>query len=63
VAAKAMKQFNPAMKIEALTERVGEDTEAIFSDAFFAELNGVANALDNVDARNTFFIRHTFSTF
>lgn len=46
-----MKQFNPAINIEALTERVAEDTEQIFSDEFFEKLNGVANALDNVNAR------------
>lgn len=51
VAAGAVKRFNPDMKIEALSERVGEDTEQIFSDDFFQGLNGVANALDNVEAR------------
>lgn len=33
-----------------MQERVGADTEQIFNDDFFEELNGVANALDNVDA-------------
>ncbi|VDN08050.1 unnamed protein product [Thelazia callipaeda] len=51
VAAKAVKNFNPKIRIEALAERVGADTENIFSDSFFNDLNGVLNALDNVDAR------------
>ncbi|TKR73072.1 hypothetical protein L596_020427 [Steinernema carpocapsae] len=50
-AARSAKAFNPDLNIVALSERVGADTEHIFSDEFFAELNGVANALDNVDAR------------
>nr|CDJ83602.1 UBA THIF-type NAD FAD binding fold and Ubiquitin-activating enzyme and Ubiquitin-activating enzyme repeat and Ubiquitin-activating enzyme e1 domain containing protein [Haemonchus contortus] len=51
VAARAVKVFNKDVHIEALAERVGPDTEHIFNDDFFAELDGVANALDNVDAR------------
>lgn len=51
VAAKAVKTFNKDVRIKALSERVGSDTEHIFNDDFFAELNGVINALDNVDAR------------
>lgn len=50
-AARAVKSFNPDVNIEALAERVGADTEQIFNDEFFGHLNGVANALDNVDAR------------
>ncbi|KAL3985654.1 ubiquitin-activating enzyme E1 family protein [Acanthocheilonema viteae] len=51
VAAKAVKVFNPNIKIDALSERVGAETESIFTDDFFNDLNGVLNALDNVDAR------------
>ncbi|KAK6059865.1 ubiquitin-activating enzyme E1 [Cooperia oncophora] len=51
VAARGVKVFNKDVNIEALAERVGSDTEHIFNDDFFAELDGVANALDNVDAR------------
>ncbi|PIO74143.1 ubiquitin-activating enzyme E1 [Teladorsagia circumcincta] len=51
VAARGVKVFNKDVNIEALAERVGQDTEHIFNDDFFAELDGVANALDNVDAR------------
>ena len=31
--------------------RVGQETENIYNDAFFERLDGVANALDNVEAR------------
>lgn len=50
VAAKAVKLFNRSLRIEALSERVGADTENVFTDDFFNGLNGVLNALDNVDA-------------
>lgn len=39
------------VNIECMAERVGQDTEFIFTDDFFSNLHGVANALDNVDAR------------
>ncbi|KAI6187519.1 hypothetical protein M3Y98_00253000 [Aphelenchoides besseyi] len=51
VAAAAVKHFNPKLQIRALTERVADDTEHVFTDEFFSSLSGVANALDNVDAR------------
>lgn len=51
VAAKAVLAFNPQLKIEALSQRVGAETESVFSDDFFSDLDGVINALDNVDAR------------
>jgi ubiquitin-activating enzyme E1 len=51
VAARAVRKFNPDLNIDALSERVAEDTENIFTDEFFHGLSGVANALDNVDAR------------
>lgn len=30
---------------------MGADTEELFTDAFYASLDGVTNALDNVEAR------------
>ncbi|VDM48277.1 unnamed protein product, partial [Toxocara canis] len=51
VAAKAVKAFNSQLNINALSERVGPETENIFDDNFFEHLNGVLNALDNIDAR------------
>lgn len=50
-AAAAVKQMNPAIRITPHQNRVGPDTERIYDDDFFESLDGVANALDNVDAR------------
>ncbi|KAL4623620.1 ubiquitin-like modifier-activating enzyme 1 [Arapaima gigas] len=50
-AAAAVKQMNPAIRITGHQNRVGPDTEKIYDDEFFEGLHGVANALDNVDAR------------
>ena len=46
-----MKQFNPAVNVQALSDIVSEATESVFNDDFFNQLNGVCNALDNVEAR------------
>eukprot|EP00117_Sycon_ciliatum_P031358 scpid5278/ scgid24543/ Ubiquitin-like modifier-activating enzyme 1; Ubiquitin-activating enzyme E1 len=50
-AAKAVKDMNPACNITAQQNRVGPDSEDIYNDDFFEQLDGIANALDNVDAR------------
>jgi ubiquitin-activating enzyme E1 len=50
-AAAAVKQMNPSVKITGHQNRVGPDTERVYDDDFFESLDGVANALDNVDAR------------
>lgn len=50
-AAKAIKAMNPRMKVIAQENRVGPDTEEVYNDDFFESLNGVANALDNIEAR------------
>jgi ubiquitin-activating enzyme E1 len=50
-AAKAAKKMNPALRITAHQNRVCPDTERVYDDSFFDNLDGVANALDNVDAR------------
>ncbi|CAJ0953492.1 unnamed protein product, partial [Mesorhabditis belari] len=50
-AARAVKAFNPAVNIEAMSERVCPETEPIFNDEFFGGLHCVLNALDNVEAR------------
>jgi len=50
-AAKAVKQMNPNINIEAQNSRVGPETESFYTDDFFEKLDGVANALDNLDAR------------
>lgn len=51
-AAKAVSKMNPQVKIISQENRVGPETEVIYNDEFFEALDGVANALDNVDARN-----------
>lgn len=51
VAADAVKRMNPNIHVMAHQNRVGGDTENIYNDEFFEKLDGVANALDNVDAR------------
>lgn len=50
-AAAAVKQMNPSLRITPHQNRVGPDTERVYDDDFFESLDGVANALDNVDAR------------
>nr|XP_043622277.1 ubiquitin-activating enzyme E1 1-like [Erigeron canadensis] len=51
VAASAAALINPNFQIEALQNRVGAQTENIFDDAFWENLNVVINAVDNIDAR------------
>jgi len=51
MAAKAVRSMNPAIHIVAHINKVGPDTETIYSDRFFSELDLVVNALDNVSAR------------
>ncbi|KAJ3412956.1 hypothetical protein HDV05_008671 [Chytridiales sp. JEL 0842] len=52
-AATAVQVMNPDLrnKIKHFADRVGPDTENIFNDTFWEGLQGVTNALDNVDAR------------
>nr|XP_046220694.1 ubiquitin-like modifier-activating enzyme 1 isoform X1 [Oncorhynchus gorbuscha] len=50
-AAAAVKQMNPSIRITGHQNRVGPETERVYDDDFFESLHGVANALDNVDAR------------
>ncbi|KAI3819474.1 hypothetical protein L1987_13313 [Smallanthus sonchifolius] len=51
VAASAAALINPRLQIEALQNRVGPETETVFDDTFWENLNVVINALDNVNAR------------
>ena len=43
--------MNPRMNIEAHQNRVDPDSERLYGRRFFAGLDGVAAALDNVEAR------------
>ncbi|XP_026454052.1 ubiquitin-activating enzyme E1 1-like isoform X1 [Papaver somniferum] len=51
VAASAASSINPNLHIEALQNRASPETESVFNDAFWENLNVVVNALDNVNAR------------
>lgn len=52
-AAEAVQAMNPELegKIVTLRDRVGPDTEHIYNEDFWEGVDGVTNALDNVDAR------------
>ncbi|RIA93556.1 ubiquitin-activating emzyme E1 [Glomus cerebriforme] len=52
-AAAAINKMNPTTigKVIAHQDRVGVETENVYNDDFFEHLDGVTNALDNVDAR------------
>ncbi|KAH8118344.1 ubiquitin activating enzyme [Phellopilus nigrolimitatus] len=53
IAAAAVAEMNPDLKGHILCkqEPVGEATENVYTQDFFAEIDGVTNALDNVKAR------------
>ncbi|KAK1562815.1 hypothetical protein Q3G72_017558 [Acer saccharum] len=51
VAASAAALINPLLKIEALQNRANQESENVFDDTFWENLNVVVNALDNVNAR------------
>jgi ubiquitin-activating enzyme E1 len=52
-AARAVQQMNPDLvgHITSLKDRVSPETEDIFNEEFWESLDGVTNALDNVEAR------------
>lgn len=43
--------MNPDMKITVYETPVAPETENLFDDAFWDNLDGVCNALDNIKAR------------
>ncbi|OBS74968.1 hypothetical protein A6R68_14494, partial [Neotoma lepida] len=49
-AADAVHDINPHIRVFSHQNRVGPETEHIYDDDFFENLDGVANALDSVDA-------------
>ncbi|CAF3320403.1 unnamed protein product [Rotaria socialis] len=51
VAAEAVKAMNSRMNIRAYVDGVLPETEHIFNDQYFEDLDGLVNALDNVKAR------------
>ena len=58
VAAKAVREMNPGMKITAHQNRLDADSEGVYDYNFFIGLDGVAAALDNVEASES-----TYSVF
>lgn len=52
-AAAAVQAMNPDLegKITTMNDRIGPDSEDIFNEKFWGELDFVTNALDNVEAR------------
>ena len=50
-AAAAVTKMNPDIKTEAYTVKAASETENVFNDSFWNSLDGVQNALDNVNAR------------
>ncbi|KAH7624317.1 hypothetical protein Ndes2526B_g00502 [Nannochloris sp. 'desiccata'] len=51
VAATAAQKINPALQVTALQNRVSPETEEVFNDSYWEQLDFVVNALDNVNAR------------
>lgn len=50
-AANAIRNMNPNINIDAHENRVGPENEHIYNNKFYKNLDGIANALDNVQAR------------
>lgn len=50
-AKSAVLQMNPELHIEALQDKVCAETENIFNSKFWTDIDIVANALDNIQAR------------
>jgi len=50
-AAKAVIKMNPSINIKSYSNRVGAETENLFNEDFYKSLDGVCNALDNIEAR------------
>jgi ubiquitin-activating enzyme E1 len=50
-AAEAIKHMNPQINVEAHENRVGPENENIYGPDFYKQFDGIANALDNLQAR------------
>lgn len=50
-ACAAVRAINPALRLQAMLERVSPESEAVFTEAFFEAQSVCVNALDNVPAR------------
>ncbi|KAL2754524.1 hypothetical protein ACRALDRAFT_1081525 [Sodiomyces alcalophilus JCM 7366] len=61
-AAAAVQEMNPDLvgHVESRRDRVSQETEDIFNEEFWQSLDGVTNALDNVEARTYVDLRCVF---
>ncbi|XP_071611645.1 ubiquitin-like modifier-activating enzyme 7 isoform X1 [Heliangelus exortis] len=59
VAAAAVKHMNPEIMVTAHQNQVGPATEMLYGDEFFQHLDGVASAVDTLEAR-TYLERRCF---
>ncbi|KAJ2819295.1 E1 ubiquitin-activating protein, partial [Coemansia erecta] len=61
-AALAVAKMNPDISGKIIThqDRVGLDTEVVYNDDFYEGIDGVTNALDNVEARKYMDMRCVF---
>ena len=50
-ASQKAKKMNPNVSIDYKLNRVGKETENVFDDKFYSNINIIVNALDNVNAR------------
>ena len=50
-AASAAREMNPSINIEAHQNKIGPESSDIYNDDFYLSLDGVCNALDNVQTR------------
>ncbi len=53
-ATSAAQCMNPHLNVKAFDLRMGQSTETVFGEAFFTKIDGVLNALDNIEARKCF---------
>ncbi|KAJ7417510.1 Ubiquitin-like modifier-activating enzyme 1 [Pitangus sulphuratus] len=51
VAARAVRQMNPDVRVTAQQNQLGPATEPLYGDNFFQRLDGVTSALDTLEAR------------
>jgi ubiquitin-activating enzyme E1 len=50
-ACAAVLKMNKDIRLESKTDKLAEETRDIFNDDFYESIDGVCNALDNIDAR------------
>ena len=51
IAAREITKINPTVTVNSQQNKVCQETENTYNDIFFNKIDGVANALDNIQAR------------